>query len=188
MWLGRYNQIVIFSDGLLYVHEKVHGEQLDVARWDEIEQVQVEYADWVQSSDIKYYTIVRRDGTWFRIKVGPIIWKRDKTFRAAIEREVTQRLLPAAITQFEQDGAVSFGELSVEREDIRGWFKDGSGQERLKEIPWSEIEGIQTRKQDISLLKTDQRRERIPYSYSATTPNLFVFTALVKHILSSRQA
>lgn len=179
MWLGRYNQIVICSDGFF----SIFGKQLSIAQWDEIEQVQIAYADWVQSSDMKYYTIVRLDGTLFTIKVGPIIWRRDKALRTDIEREVTQRLLPVATRQFEQEGIVAFGELRIEREGVRGWFKAEPGQERIKEIPWSEIKDIRMRKQDIILFKTDLRREYLPYT--ATTPNLFVFTALVKHILNS---
>ncbi len=164
-WQGRYDQIVICSEGLLYIE----WSKSDAAvRWDEIEQVQI--------STPNLYTIVRNDHTTFKFSAAGV-WTQSKELRAGIEREVTQRFLPAAIAQFSQGQTVFFGGLSVGREGISGWFE---------KIPWSEIEDIQVQKGEVVVLKTGHRQERL--LFSSMTPNLFVFAALVKHILSLRQS
>ena len=123
------------------------------------------------------YTIVRRDHTSFKFRAGPRVWTHSRQLRAAIEREITQRVLPETIAQFEQGNPVFFGGLSVGKEGISGWFE---------RIPWSEITDVQMRQGELVVLKTDHRQQRL--QFSAGTPNLFVLIALVKHILNTQQA
>jgi len=166
-WRARNDQIVICSDGLLYVA----WDKNDAAvRCDEIEQVQI-------STHYLTYTIVRNDHTTFDFRAGPGAWTRSKVLRAVVEREVTQHLLPNVITQFNQRKTIFFGGLSIGREGISGWRET---------IPWSEIEDIEMRKGDIVILKTGSQPPQ-HLTFSSAIPNPFVAIALIKYILNSHQ-
>lgn len=166
-WRARNHQIVICSEGLLSM---ARGLNDAVARWDEIEGVQI-------STHPLTYTIVCKDKTTVKLQAETWVWTQSIQLFATLEREIIRRFLPDAVAQFEQGNPVFFGDVCAGKEGLSGWFGT---------IPWGEIKGVYMHQAELVVLKTAHRHQRLQFSAEAFNP--FVLTALVRHILNAQQA
>jgi hypothetical protein len=166
-WLGRDHQIVICSEGLLFISRGLNDTAI---RWDEIEDMSI-------TTHPLTYVITYNGQTTFKLRVEPGTWTHSIQLYAMLERGIIQPFLPDAIKQFEQSGSVFFGDICVRKEGLTGSFGM---------IPWSEIKEVYRYQAELIILETSYRRQRL--QFSPETRNPLVLTALVRHILNARKA
>ena len=120
------------------------------------------------------YKIVRHDGTVFRLEN---VYRRVEWLWETIEREVTGRLLPDAITTLNNGGMLQFGKLFITQQALN------SGK---KTIAWREVESVEIKGGHIVIKNTGKLRRwaTIPLS---KIPNVALLRALSDRLISTGQ-
>jgi hypothetical protein len=150
-------RMVVCTEGLI----RVWNEQIASIRWDEIREL------WLDGRGV--YTFSRTDGTRFIINH---VFQHAEELGATIEKEVTQRLLPALLKAYYRGDVLCFGIFSVSQ---RGLSAEG------QTLPWSELDEFLVQRGVLLIKQNKMKRNWLAVSLR-DTPNLCVLEALIQHI------
>jgi hypothetical protein len=186
---GRSLRFLVFSWGVSWID----GAEEISARWDQVTQLWREitrhYANGSPTYTDYRYTLRLADGR-FRSVRGALPARRARASGAVrlrpapgattlvtieqlgrlLESGVTRAQLPKAMDLFNAGQTVAFGPLAVSPSGIAAGGRS---------LPWSEIEGVQTRKGVVSVRKSGKLRAWKRAQVSQI-PNYLVFDAMVR--------
>ncbi len=166
---ARGQVVTVFADGLTRTQ---YGKTLTL-RWEEItsvwQQVTKHYYNGVYTGTTHVYTVQKTDST--KIKFNDAV-KNVEQLGNTIQDEVTQRLLPLAITSLSSGETITFGKLGINVTGLT-WGD--------KSLLWSEIEGVQINKGVLSIKKQGKWLKWANITVSSI-PNLLIALTLINRM------
>lgn len=172
---GFKKNLYRMDNGLLYID----GAKIAVVRWNEIAAL-----FWWRKRSISYLCCKDDSRFGYIEEMGGA-----EEISAIVASEVTKRLLPEMLAQYQQMGRVSFGQtfnqLSVTKEGVVNFSKVASW-EAVPMISWAAIEDVHFRKGKIGI-KVNHVWKYWDNGMFAVykIPNPTVCTALIQHILTT---
>jgi hypothetical protein len=173
---NRGARLYLCSDGVM----RVQGDQVQAIRWDQMTSIQKTFTELSGSGTksylLKQYILLRPDGTQLVLDNS---FGKFKECGAAIEQQVTTRLLPGALAAFQSGQLLPFGPIGVSAQGV-------SAQNGQKVLPWGELKQIQVRNGELKVKKEGAFLdwEIIPTS---GMPNLCVLVALLNSITNGQK-
>lgn len=170
---GFKKRLYMTDNGLLYVN----GKNEKSVCWHEIEAIY-----WWKRRGISYLSL--KDGSEFRAIEE---MEKAREISAVVASEMTNLLLPDVLAQYQKDGKVEFGPISVTREGIANESKLASW-ETAPVILWEKIEDMRFERGKIGIKMSNKWQywdEGIMTEYKI--PNPTVCVALMEHILETRK-
>ncbi|SRR6266487_5212358 len=173
---NRGARLYLCSDGVM----RVQDGQGQAIRWDQISSIQKTFAEFStrgqKSYLLKDYTLLRPDGTQLVLDNS---FGKFKECGAAMEQQVTTRLLPGALAAFQSGQLLPFGPLGVSAQGV-------SVQNGQKVLSWGELKQIQVRNGE---LKVKKERAFLDWEIIPTSgmPNLCVLVALLNSITNGQK-
>jgi len=191
VYFALRTKLYICSDGLL----KIYKKNDEAIRWDEVKEY------YLKGSKVS--RLFKADEG--EITLPPLLMNRD--INALISKEVTDRLLPEALADYERGDVVRFGEIEVSR---KGIYRPGklTPSWRGEWTPWNEIGEVKLKRGQFSVYQVKpelastqdgqhytahvgqwqvwRKHGDIFGSYESYWPNLPVFVVMVGMILAQR--
>ena len=140
-WLTPEARVFVYTEGLIYVTRKY-----EVIRWGQMERLWKDIHFDRKNRKFSSYVIRRNDQAFFVLKPNLIDGEK---LGALLEREITSRLLPRAITAFDAGDPIVFEDIAVSLRGLR--VKQGS-----KKLSWNEFERIHIDEQTVDIYKKGQ--------------------------------
>lgn len=161
--------ITVYTDGLLYRK----GRTTRVVRWEEIRTIQRQFKVYRRKGKI----IDMRPGYTCELTQGPNLVLSAAiagvaAVGACIERELTQRLLPDFLTDYQAGNSITFFPLTLTRQYIEN---------RKKDIGWTHISKIEVGPENLIVERDGNKRDTLTVSLTGI-PNVCVLEALLEHL------
>jgi hypothetical protein len=169
--------VLVFDEGMVCCQ----SARTAVYRWDEIREVQYSSAwiakEWLYPTSPPSYTIRLHDG---RQAVLPN-WLRFRPLAGIIQSRTLDRLLKAALDDYDRGLSVRFGEfVSMDRAGLT------IGKST---VPWPEVKEIKQSDKDGKIAVVCKGRWlNLSAGHFSRVPNHYVMLALVKQILANKVA
>jgi hypothetical protein len=158
--------VFLCPDGLIYVRKKP-----EVIRWSQMERIWKNVMDDRDSEDLPVYTVRRSDDMLFTFDSN---LQHVHELGLLMEREITRRLLPHAISAFDAGGPVAFDEIVVSRRGIG--VKDGH-----RWLSWQEFAGISMGETSVTIYQRDDGVWSTVML--ASVPNVEILKRLVEYVV-----
>ena len=162
--------VYLCERGFLYTEKNMAPQPF---LWDQIQvwrAVTRHYRNGAYTGTTTIYTIQRHDG--YRIMLNNRL-NNIEYLGAAISEQATQAQLPRAIQTFNSGQTLSFASLTLSQQGI------SNGRELL---PWTQVQAVDVKDGYISV-KRQGGWFRWAKLAASEVPNLFIFLALVDHVL-----
>lgn len=161
--------ITVYTDGLLYRK----GRTIRIVRWENIRTIQRQFKVYRRKSKI----IDVRTGYTCELTQGPNLVLSSAIagvaeVGACIERELTQRLLPDLLADYQAGNSITFFPLTLTRQYIEN---------RKKDIGWTHVSKIEVGPENLIVERDGNKRDTLTVSL-AGIPNVCVLEALLEHL------
>lgn len=162
--------IGLYQNGLIYRSYKGGTAVL----WDDIQSVTAGVLANMAAHETHYTILIQtRSGREISIRTSNRILTEIGIINNAIQRQVTNRLLPRSMEAFKTGRTLAFGSLLVNRAGIR------SGDKR---IPWAEVEVVELKNGVVHIRQRNQGRNWSSM-VAGSLPNALVFLGIVDQVL-----
>lgn len=167
---ARRLQVHVFEQGWV----RVRRSGVEVYRWDGVQtlyaQVTVQVTNGISQTNYRYQ-ITCDDGR--KLVLGNLATDMAR-FGPVLASQVAQAQLPKAMSYFDRDNPVAFGDFTVTDEGVRT--------KRGKVLAWSEIGGVRLDNGHVSI--ADQAGKRIsPQTLLGKIPNGYTFLLMMETVL-----
>ncbi|WP_155369818.1 DUF6585 family protein [Catellatospora vulcania] len=167
---ARRLQVHVFEQGWVRVRRK----GVEVYRWDEVQtlyaQVTVQVTNGISQTSYRYQ-LTFADGR--KIVLGTLATDMAR-FGPVLASQVAQAQLPKAMSYFDKDNPVAFGDFTITDEGVRT--------RRGKVLAWSEIGGVLLDNGHVSI--ADRAGKRIsPQTLLGKIPNGYTFLLMMDTVL-----
>jgi hypothetical protein len=165
-------RVIVTTQGLARIDGDLSRPHVRMATWDEIvgvtQDVVHRYNNAVHSGTTHLYTLFLREGGKLTLTEE---FEDIDTLGKTIQQEVSNRVYPAMVQQYERGDAADFGALIVSREGIT---------KAREQLAWELIEAVEIRNGVLLFKYKDEweRRGNIPI---ARIVNPYVLFALIRH-------
>ena len=177
IWQSRSEQdlaIRTYRDGLTYSRR---GKS-EAMRWDEMDKVFMSLINNQKLRLMNYnYRLENENGRKITFNYNDQTLQNMQQLSDTIQREITNRQLPAAIALYNGGSTVTFGPLSLSKNGL------SNGKET---IPWPEVEEVKLQNGAVTVRKKDKWLNWSSVTVGST-PNIYVFLHLVDQIIGLKK-